>query len=151
MNLVAIKANLISTLQEISAIGFVDSCDGRTQNLPWGGSDVLPLWVVNIDSSQMLESEEYMSTVSVIWYEHSFKIKGYFPFSFDASSGDMWDYYLEAVVEKLSPRPALDVCVETQAPSIDMNDYIMYGAGDGAVLCHYAELTFKAIEYYAPA
>lgn len=151
MNLVAIKANLITTMLEITDIGFVDSCDGRVQNLPWEGNDILPLWVVTVDNGQDLDTDDYPSTVSTSWYEHSFQIKGYLPFSFEASNGDVWDAYLQAVVNKLSPKPALDVCAETQAPSIDTNDYVMYGAGDGAVLCHYAELTFKAIEHYTPA
>lgn len=151
MSIVLLQAAIISTLQEITDIGFVDDAEGRTDNLPWNGSDVLPLWVVTVSGGQTLDSDDFPSTVSGTFREHQFEIKGYFPFNFDAQSGAIWNAYLDSVVEQLSPIPALDVCSFTEPPSLDENDYVMYGAADGAVLCHYSKLTFKAIEYYVPA
>jgi len=145
MSMTTVKAAVIVAMQTITDIGFVEARDGMTQGLPWEDATIahpLPLWTVKLAQSECLKQSLGQKLM-----QHTYAIRGYFPHSFEADSESVWDGYIAAIADKFKSDPAISVCSKTIPPRLQENDFVMYGAEGGAVLCHYARIELQCQEW----
>lgn len=149
MSATTIKAALIDEIDGLAELGLVEGRYGRQAGLPWEDevNGVKALGVVTWVRQEL--NPDMPETLGARCWQYTYNVQVFLPMDFELNTEARFDGILEDVLDELGPDPALSVCATTEPPRLVTNDYVMYGALRGEVLCHKGVIEFKASEWIA--
>lgn len=130
----SLKTDVEGVLKGIANIGLVED-EGRTESLPFPD----PLWNVRYENGTVA----IMSGSDDQPADQVFSIRGYMPCAFGMKTSAKWDGLLDLIIDAFKAQKRFAGIALIQELATKENNYVMYGAAKGAILCHFVHINIS--------